>query len=151
MGTSYYTCSISIFNNCYENINWMVEDNMSWEDDDNYYSYDGGMLGDSPRRRKSSGKTKIPKFKPIVKKRVPRTEFGTIMGNLTMGMLLIFPAIALLTMAFPIAVFSIIGIIALITWASTQDGRFALIVLGVCLAPVLLGFVSIGFYMMIFG
>ncbi|MFJ8256419.1 hypothetical protein ACIQ4Z_03945 [Peribacillus asahii] len=119
-------------------------------DNDEYY-YDGGMVSDSATRKRKSSKTKLPRFKPIVKKRVPRTEFGTVMGNLTMGMLLIFPAIALLTMAFPIAVFSIVGIIVLLTWLFSQDFKFALIILGVCLAPVLLGFVSIGFYIAIFG
>ena len=116
-----------------------------------YYSNDGGMVSDSALRKRKSSKTKIPKFKPIVKKRVPRTDFGQAMGGLTMGMLIIFPAIALLTMAAPMVVFSIIGIIVLLTWATTQDRKFALIILGICLAPVLLGFVSIGFYMAIFG
>ncbi|MFS2173445.1 hypothetical protein [Priestia megaterium] len=124
---------------------------MSWEDRDNNYSYDGGMLGDSSQRRNKPYKPKIPKFKPIVKKKVPSTDFGEAMSGLIIGMLLIFPAIALLTISAPLVIFSIIGIITLITWASTQDGKFALIILGVCLAPVILGFISLGFYMMIFG
>lgn len=129
----------------------MVKDNMSWEDENSNYSSDGWMLGDSSRRRKRHTKTKIPKFKPIVKKKIPPTEFGQAMGGLTMGMLLIFPAIALLTIAAPKVIFSIVGIIPLITWAFTQSGKFALLILGVCLAPVILGFVSLGFYMMLLG
>jgi hypothetical protein len=64
------------------------------------------------------------------------------MGNLTMGMLLVFPVIAFLTMKFPKAIISIIGLIGLVT---------ALIVLEICLAPVLLRFVSIVLFMAIFG
>jgi hypothetical protein len=73
------------------------------------------------------------------------------MSGLTMGMLLVFPVIAHLTVAVPKVIFSIIGLIALITWLTTQDGKFALIILGVCMAPVILGFVSLGFYMIILG
>ncbi|MEF2097302.1 hypothetical protein V3595_22035 [Bacillus sp. CFBP9009] len=117
--------------------------------DEEYYSNDGGMVSDSATRRPNSSKTKIPKFKWVTKK-VPPTEFGAIMGNLTLGMLFVFPAIALLTMEAPKVIFSIIGIIFLFTWLSSSI-RFALIILGLCLAVVLLGFVSIGFYMMLLG
>jgi hypothetical protein len=124
---------------------------MSWEDDGiNYYGNDG-MVGDSSRRRSKTSKSKVPRFKPIVKKKIPSTDFGQAMGGLTMGMLLIFPAIALLTVAAPKVIFSIIGLIALITWLTTQNGKFALIILGVCLAPVVLGFVSLGLFMLILG
>lgn len=118
--------------------------------DEEYYSNDGGMVSDSAMPRSKPGKTKIPKFKSITKK-VPPTEFGAIMGNLTFGMLIIFPAIALLTMEVPMVIFSIIGIIFLFTWLSTESIRVALITLGICLAPVLLGFVSLGFYMLLLG
>ncbi|MFJ8246930.1 hypothetical protein [Peribacillus asahii] len=119
--------------------------------DEEYYSYDGGMVSDSATRKRKSSKTKIPHFRPIVSKRVPRTEFGEMMGNLTLGMVFVFPVIAFLTMSFPKVIFSIIGLIVLVTWLMSQRVSTALIVLGICLAPVLLGFLSIGLFMAILG
>lgn len=77
-----------------------------------YYPNDGGMVSDSATRRSKSSKTKIPKFKRMTK-RVPHTEFGEMMGNLTIGMLFVFPVITLLTMSFPKVVFSIVELIFL--------------------------------------
>lgn len=120
--------------------------------EEEYYSNDGGMVSDSATRKHKSSKTKIPNIKiPRVPKRVPHSEFGNIMGNLTLGMLFVFPAIALLTVAFPKAVFSIIGLIVLVTGLWSQSFKGALIVLGICLAPVVLGFLSIGLFMAILG
>jgi hypothetical protein len=62
---------------------------MSWEDDDdgiNYYE-NNGMVGDSSRRRSNTSKSKVPRFKPIVKKKIPSTDFRQAMSGLTMGML----------------------------------------------------------------
>ena len=60
--------------------------------------------------------------------------------------------IALLSMRFPMAVFSIIGIIALVIWGMSQRFSNALIFVGICLVIVLLlGFLSIGLFMAILG
>lgn len=119
--------------------------------EDEYYSSDGGMVSDSALRKRKTNKTKIPNFRPIVRKKVPRTEFGEVMGNLTFGMLFVFPVIALLTMSFPLEVISIIGIIALVIWGMSQRFSNALIFVGICLALELLGFLSIGIFMALFG
>ncbi|MGG0845608.1 hypothetical protein [Peribacillus simplex] len=58
------------------------------QDEEYYYSNDGGMVSDSATRRPKSSKTKIPKFKRITR-RVPHTEFGEMMGGLTLGMLFV--------------------------------------------------------------
>ncbi|MCM3394870.1 hypothetical protein [Cytobacillus oceanisediminis] len=119
--------------------------------EDEYYSNDGGMVSDSALRKRKSDKTKIPNFRPIVRKKVPRTEFGEVMGNLTFGMLFIFPLIAFLTMSFPLEVISIIGVIALVIWGMSQRFSNAIIFIGICIGIELLGFLSIGILMAILG
>jgi len=75
------------------------------------YSNDGGMLFDSAsRKRKSSSKTKIPKFKRMTRN-VPRTEFGEAMGGFMVGMTFVFPVLAFLSMTYPVGFFSTIGVI----------------------------------------
>jgi len=113
------------------------------------YSNDGGMVSDSALRKgKSSSKTKIPKFRKITRN-VPRTEFGEAMGGFTVGMTFVFPALAFLSMAYPVGFFSTIGVISLIIGLWAQSVKGALFTLGICLGMVLLGFVSIGILMAI--
>lgn len=113
------------------------------------YSNDGGMVSDGTRRRRSSTITTVPKFKRMTKN-VPRTEFGEFMGNLTCGMLFVFPVIALLIMSFPKESFTIIGLISLFTLMVSKSFKTAIIVFFICLIPVVLGFISIGFFSVIF-
>ena len=117
-----------------------------------YYSNDGGMVSDSTLRKRKSSKTKLPNLKlSRVSRRVPHTEFGEVMGYLTMGMLFVFPLIAFLSMIFPKVVFSTIGIIALVIWGMSQRLSNTLIFVGICLVIELLGFLSIGLFMAILG
>src|SRR4051794_14530792 len=113
---------------------------MAWDDDDNY---SGGSdtfntVGSTYKSKRS--KTKIPHLRPLVKKRVPRTDFGEAMGGLTVGMLFVFPALAGLAMAFPLGFFSIIGVISLIIGLCSQSVKGGLFFLGICLGMVALGF-----------
>lgn len=124
---------------------------MAWDDD----NYSGGSdtfntVGSTYTSKRR--KTKLPHLRPIVKKRkrVPRTDFGEAMSGLTLGMLFVFPTLAGLAMAFPLGFFSIIGVIALIIGLWSQSVKAALIILGICLGMVLLGFLSIGLFMAIF-
>lgn len=130
-------------------MSWKVKTIMS----EDYYTTqgDGGPVSDSAIRKHRAKKTKIPRFRPIVKKKIPRTGFGEAMGGLTMGMLIIFPVIALLTMAFPKVVLLIIGLISFFVGIFSNSFKSGLLALGICLAPIVLGFISIGIYMAIFG
>lgn len=114
-------------------------------DEDNYSSQTD-MLSDSSKRKNNSKIQKQTSSYQRMFKKVPETEFGSIMGNLTFGMLIIFPIIAILTKAYPIAVFLIILLIFLLTLIFSRSIKFSLIILGVSIAPVILGFISLGFY-----
>ncbi|MDF9763779.1 hypothetical protein OKW24_005675 [Peribacillus simplex] len=121
---------------------------MGWNDDGyNDDSYTGGMIGDSPRNRSKSSKTKIPHFRPIIKRgSVSPTEFGEMMAGLTVGMLFVFPLISFFIMSYPAVMFSILGIIGLIAWISYQRLTTALIVMGIVSIPGILGFLSLGIF-----
>ncbi|MFJ8259523.1 hypothetical protein ACIQ4Z_20160 [Peribacillus asahii] len=124
---------------------------MGWDDGD----YSGGSdtfntVGSSYKSK--SRKTKIPRFRPIVKRRRGKpSEFAEAMSGLTMGMLIIFPVLAMLCMAYPLGYLSTIAGIGLVTWIFSENWRGALLLSGVFLGFTLLGFVSIGFYMMLLG
>ncbi|MBT2641686.1 hypothetical protein J7I80_05585 [Bacillus sp. ISL-41] len=123
---------------------------MGWEDE-NYYTSDTGMLGDSPRRKKSSSrKRRVPHYRPIVRKRIPRTDFGEAMGGLAVGMFFVFPVLATLSMVFPVGFFGIVAIIGLFTWL-VSDWQMAAIIVGLIIGMVVLGFVSLGILMALLG
>lgn len=108
------------------------------EDNDGWWSSD---QTDYKYKRK---KTKIPHFRPIVKKRVPHTEFGSIMGGLMAGMIFVFPFLALLAQAFPVGFFLIGFLIAFTVGTTTNKISNAFIFAGLFLLMVGLGFVSLG-------
>lgn len=73
------------------------------------------------------------------------------MGNLTMGMLVIFPLLAGLLMGAFIVWLLVVGILGLIGLIFSKDFIVALIIMGVIVIFTLLGFVSIGFFIAFFG
>lgn len=64
----------------------------------------------------------------------------------TGGMLIAFPIFTFLAIAFPWFIFSIVGLIFVYTWISSGSIKRALIVLGVIIVILLLGFISISGY-----
>lgn len=118
---------------------------------EDYYSGDGGMLSDNGKSGKKSagGKKHKVKFRKMTR-HVPRTEFGEIMGGLTIGMLLIFPALAMLTVVYPWQMLGIIAIIGCLFWVFTEDYIVGLLVAGSFVGMIVLGFVSIGILTAIF-
>lgn len=122
---------------------------MAWDDD---YYYDGGMVSDSAtRKRKKSSKPKLPRFpRKSIFRKVPRTDFGSAMGGLTMGMIFIFPALAALLMGSFKVWLLVVGIIGAFFGLIVQSGKFALVMMGAMVIFTLLGFVSIGLFIAIF-
>lgn len=84
-------------------------------------------------------------------RKVPPTEFGSAMGGLTVGMLIIFPILALLLIGSFTTWLVVVGIFALLGLVLTQDFVVAGIMAGAMAVFTLLGFISLGFYMIIFG
>lgn len=129
----------------------MMQDGETVMSEEEYYYDDDGMVSDSALRKRKTRKTKIPKFKPIVKKKVPTTGLGEAFGGFMVGMTFVFPVLAFLCRADPAAFFLIIGIISMFIGARFHSFKAALVTFGICVGMVLLGFVSLEIIKGIFG
>lgn len=117
--------------------------------DNDYWSYDGGMVSDNAKgkSRGKASKGRVPKLsilKATRSRRIPRTEFGEAMGGFTVGLVFVFPAITAMTLAFPLEVLGIVGIIACLFWVFTQRFFFAVVCVGLYIAMFLLGLITMG-------